>query len=64
MGVIYSNIFLDTMNLVFKSFLKNSLYFFKQNWESFVVVSIQTHICKEGYGWNYMKEVNMGLTLP
>jgi hypothetical protein len=26
--------------------------------------SIQTRICGEGYGWNYMKYMNMGLTWP
>jgi hypothetical protein len=63
MGDIYSNIFLDTMNLVSKFF---SYFFllFQVKLELFVVVSIQTHICKEGYGWNYIKEVDMGLTLP
>jgi hypothetical protein len=25
-------------------------------------ISIQTHIYKEHYGWNYMKDVNMELT--
>jgi hypothetical protein len=49
MGDIYSNIFLDTMNLVSKFF---SYFFllFQVKLELFVVVSIQTHICKEGYG--------------